>query len=137
MLLYSKYNIYDGGENGMNFGEYFYSLRVKSGLTLRKFAEKIEEDPAYISRLERGKVRAPKSHEKLGFFATELGLRKNTKQFDKFIQLAEISNRSYGVDSVKDERILEKLPVFLRTLDNKGLDESKLDDLIKAIEEEW
>lgn len=121
----------------MNFGEYFYSLRVKSGLTLRKFAEKIEEDPAYISRLERGKVRAPKSCEKLSFFAMSLGLSKNTKKFDKFIQLAEISNKSYGVDSVKDERILEKLPVFLRTLDNKGLDEGKLEDLIKAIEEDW
>lgn len=121
----------------MNFGEYFYSLRVKSGLTLRKFAEKIEEDPAYISRLERGKARAPRSHEKLGFFATELGLIKNTKKFNRFIDLAEISNRSYGIDSVKDERVLEKLPVFLRTLDNKGLDASKLEDLIKSIEEDW
>lgn len=121
----------------MIFGEYFNALRVGKGLTLRKFAEKLEEDPAYISRLERGRVRAPKSNEKLKFFAHALGLNEGEKDFDKFICLAEISNKSYGTESVKDERILEKLPIFLRTLDNKGLDEGKLDDLIKDIRENW
>lgn len=121
----------------MTFGEYFNSLRVEKGLTLRRFAEKLEEDPAYISRLERGRVKAPKSYEKLKFFANSLGLKEGEENFDKFISLAEISNKSYGTENVKDERILEKLPIFLRTLDNKGLDEGKLDDLIKDIREKW
>lgn len=121
----------------MTFGEYFNSLRVEKGLTLRKFAEKIEEDPAYISRLERGKVKAPKSHEKLKFFANSLGLKEGEENFDLFFTLAAVSNKSYGIENVKDERILEKLPIFLRTLDNKGLDEGKLDDLIKDIREKW
>jgi len=121
----------------MTFGEYFYSLRVDMGITLRKFAEKIGDDPAYISRLERNKVRAPKAYDKLKYYALELGLSENSDKFDRFIQLAEISNKSYGVNSVNDETLLEKLPVFLRTLDNKGLDEAKLDDLIRAIKEKW
>lgn len=121
----------------MTFGEYFNSLRLEKGLTLRKFAEKLEEDPAYISRLERGKAKAPKSNEKLKFFAHALGLKEGEENFDQFLFLAQISNKSYGIESVKDERILEKLPVFLRTLDNKRLDEGKLDDLIKDIKENW
>ncbi len=121
----------------MLFGEYFNSLRIKQGLTLRKFAEKFEEDPAYISRLERGRIRAPKSNEKLEYYAKALGLEKGTEEFEKFFQFAQVSNKSYGLENVKDEKLLEKLPVFLRTLDNKGLDEEKLESLIKSIKEDW
>lgn len=121
----------------MNFGEYFYSLRVGLGFTLRKFAEKMEEDPAYISRLERGLHCAPKSPDKLKYFSDALGLKDGTDEFIKFFDLAEISNGGYGIKSVNNEMILQKLPVFLRTLDNKGMDEAKLDELIKSIKEDW
>ena len=121
----------------MQFGDYFNSLRIKQGLTLRKFAEKFDEDPAYISRLERGRVRAPKSNEKLEFYANALGLKKGSEGFDKFFQLAQVSNKSYGIENINDEKLLEKLPVFLRTLDNKGLDEERLESLLKSIKEDW
>ena len=117
----------------MNFGEFFHSRRMESGLTLRKFSETFDEDPAYISRLERGKVPAPKVHEKLKYYANALGLEAGTEDYEKFFHLASISNKSYGIDQVKNEKILEKLPVFLRTLDNKGLDENDLDNLIELI----
>lgn len=119
----------------MTFGEYFHSFRIKQGITLRKFCEKIEEDPGNISRLEREKLRAPKSKDKLKFYAEALGLSEGTTDYDKFFELASISNRTYGIDEVQNDKILERLPVFLRTIDNKGLDENKLDDLIKLIKE--
>lgn len=121
----------------MTFGEYFNTLRINQGFTLRKFSEKFDEDPAYISRLERGKVCAPKSQEKLEFYAKALGLKKGSEDFENFFQFAEVSNKTYGIDNVKDENLLEKLPVFLRTLDNKGLDEERLESLIKSIKEDW
>lgn len=121
----------------MEFGNFFNKLRIRSGLTLRKFCEVIEEDPANISRLERGLIRAPKSPKKLKFYADSLGLEPNSDEFNQFMELGEISNKTYGIDHIENEELLQKLPVFLRTLNNKGLDEKKLDDLIKSIREDW
>jgi len=117
----------------MKFGEFFHDRRMESGLTLRKFSETFDVDPAYISRLERGKVPAPKVPAKLKYYAHALGLGESTEDYEKFFHLASVSNKSYGIDQIENEKILEKLPVFLRTLDNKGLDERDLDKLIELI----
>lgn len=117
----------------MTFGQYFHSLRIGLKLTLRKFSERFGEDPAYISRLERDKAPAPKAKAKQAFYAKCLGLKEGTKECNQFFELAAISNKTYGIDEVQNEKVLEKLPVFLRTLDNKNLDEDKLDDLIELI----
>lgn len=117
----------------MKFGEFFHKRRIELGFTLRKFSETFDEDPAYISRLERGKVPAPKVPAKLNYYAHALGMKEGTEDYEKFFRLASISNKTYGIDQVENEKILEKLPVFLRTLDNKGLNESDLDKLIELI----
>ncbi|CCQ89694.1 hypothetical protein NITGR_160003 [Nitrospina gracilis 3/211] len=110
----------------MHFGEFFHELRIKKGFTLRRFAEILEEDPGNISRLERGKLQAPKSEEKLQFYAKALGLKKGSESYIKFMDLAHVSNKTFGIEHIRDEALLEKLPMFLRTLNNKGLDEKKL-----------
>lgn len=117
----------------MTFGDFFKAKRIELKLTLRKFADRYEEDPAYISRLERGLAAAPKAKEKLKFYAEALGLAEGSPDWDQFFELAAVSNKTYGIDEVQNEKLLEKLPVFLRTIDNKDLDEEKLNDLIDLI----
>jgi len=117
----------------MEFGEFFYEKRIERKLTLRKFSRMLGVDAGYISRLERGKVKAPQQRAQLDYFAKHLGIIGNKEEYEKFIDLANISNKSYGIDEIKDEHLLDKLPVFLRTVNNKGLNPEKLDALIDLI----
>ncbi|MEZ4873209.1 MAG: helix-turn-helix transcriptional regulator [Bdellovibrionales bacterium] len=73
-----------GGDNNA-FGDFFKAKRIELKLTLRKFADNYEEDPAYISRLERGLVAAPKAKEKLKFYAEALGLAEGSPDWDQFL----------------------------------------------------
>lgn len=115
-----------------NFGTLFKKLRAKTNLSLRKYSEKYELDAGQISRMERGLLPAPKDKVKLEFYAKTLGLKEASKDWRSFFDLAAVSNKSI-VDEIKSPAFLEKLPVFLRTIDNKNLDEEKLDKLIELI----
>lgn len=115
------------------FGEYFKELRIKKGLTLRKYCEKYDLDAAQISRMERDLLAAPKVKEKIKFYAETLGLKEGSSEWNEFFELASISNGSFGVEDVKNPALLNKLPIFLRTLDNKNLSEEKLDKLLELI----
>ncbi len=115
-----------------NFGTLFKKLRAKTNLSLRKYCEKYELDAGQISRMERGLLPAAKDKVKLEFYAKTLGLKEGSKDWKSFFDLAAVSNKSI-VDEIKSPAFLEKLPVFLRTIDNKNLDEEKLDKLIELI----
>ena len=110
------------------FGSLFKKFRTGSGLTLRKYCEKHELDAAQISRIERGLLPAPKDKFKLEFYAKSLGLKEGTKDWKKFLELASMSNKSI-LTGLKSPALIDKLPVFLRTLDNKNLSEEKLEKL--------
>ena len=47
----------------MTFGELFKKLRLRLGMTLRKFCEENDFDPGNISKLERGLLPAPQSEK--------------------------------------------------------------------------
>jgi transcriptional regulator with XRE-family HTH domain len=114
------------------FGSYFKKLRLASNLTLRKYCEKHELDAAQISRLERDLHAAPKDPVKLEFYAKSLGLKPGSKEWKKLFELASVSNKSV-IANIKTPALIEKLPIFLRTIDNKNLDADKLDKLIELI----
>lgn len=115
-----------------DFGTLFKELRAKTGLTLRKYCEQYELDAAQISRIERGLLPAPKDKVRLEFYAKSLGLKEASKDWKTFFDLASVSNKSV-VDEIKSPALLEKLPIFLRTIDNKNLDNEKLDKLLELI----
>lgn len=114
------------------FGAFFKKLRAKTGLSLRKYCEKHELDTAQISRMERGILPAPKDKAKLKFYAKALGLKEGSKDWGHFFDMASVSNKTI-VDEIKNSALLEKLPIFLRTIDNKNPDKEKLDKLLELI----
>jgi transcriptional regulator with XRE-family HTH domain len=114
------------------FGELFKNLRLELGLSLRSYCQAHDEDPAYISRLERGKVHAPKDEAKLEYYAKTLQLKPDTKAWKNFFELAGVSNKTI-LDTINNPLLLSKLPLFLRTLDNKNLDEEKLNKILEII----
>ena len=115
------------------FGDYFKELRIKKGLTLRQFCEKYEFDPGNISKLERGLFPAPHSEEKMEDYAKALGVKKGSDEWIEFFDLAAVSNKDLGMTRLKNEQLIEKLPVLFRTLDNKELTEEKLDKILELI----
>ncbi len=115
------------------FSEFFKEKRTALGLTLRQFCQKNGFDPGNISKLERGVFAAPQTEEKLEDYAKALKLKKGSDEWIQFFDLAVISNRDLGMMKLKNESIIEKLPVLFRTLDNKELTPEKMDEIIELI----
>lgn len=122
-------------DTSKTFAEFFKKKRTVLGLTLRQFCQKNGFDPGNISKLERGIFAAPQTEEKLGEYAKALRLKKGTDEWIRFFDLAAISNHHLGMMKLRNEKIIEKLPVLFRTLDNKELTEEKLDQIIELIKE--
>jgi transcriptional regulator with XRE-family HTH domain len=116
-----------------NFGAFFRSMRERSGLSLREFCLDNEFDPGNISRLERGLLSPPESREKLEQYAKALGLKKGSDDWYTFFDLAAAERGKIPDDVLKDEELVERLPVLFRTLRGQRVDKDDLDDLIERI----
>ena len=117
------------------FAEFFKEKRIASELTLRQFCQKHGFDPGNISKLERGVFAAPQAEEKLEKYARALGLKKGSPDWIEFFDRAAVSNRNLGMMKLKNEAILDKLPVLFRTIDNKEMTEEKLNQIIELIKQ--
>jgi transcriptional regulator with XRE-family HTH domain len=108
-----------------DFGELIRKLRTEreNPLTLRKFAEKVDISPTYLSKIERGDFDPP-AEETIRRIASELGYDE-----DKLLAMA-------GKISSDLNDIITRNPVemasFLRT--SKGLSKEKLEQLIAKAE---
>lgn len=120
---------------GENFGAMFKRLRIESRQTLREFCSKHGYDPGNISRLERGRTAAPESEEVLTGYAKDLGLKKGSDLWQKFIDVAAAERGKLPADLLEDEKLVEKLPVLFRALrgaSNNG-DAASLERLVEKI----
>ena len=115
------------------FGELFKELRLHQGVTLREYCRLSHQDPAYISRLERGKVPPPNDEEKLIVLAISLGIERDSEEWRHFFSTAMVSAGRIPADIMSDEEALKHVPIFLRTLKGEKLSAEQLDDLIEVI----
>jgi transcriptional regulator with XRE-family HTH domain len=115
------------------FGTFFREMRGKAQLSLREFCLDNAFDPGNISRLERGLTPPPESREKLDQYARALKLKKGSDDWYTFYDLAAAERGRIPEDVLKDEELLECLPVLFRTLRGQRVDEEALDDLIERI----
>ena len=115
------------------FGDLFNELRHKKGLTLREYCRNHNQDPAYISRLERGKIAPPAKEEALEKLAFSLGLKENSEEWREFMSVAIVSAGRIPKEIMSDEEAIKHLPAFLRTLKGEKLTENQLDALIEVI----
>jgi transcriptional regulator with XRE-family HTH domain len=115
------------------FGEFFKSVRARHNSSLREFCLDHGFDPGNISRLERGLLAPPETHEKLASYARALGLKKGSDDWYTLFDLAAAERGKIPEDVLKDEEIVDKLPVLFRTLRGQRVDNDDLDDLVERI----
>ena len=118
----------------MNFGEMVNSLRIARGKTLRQFCvENGGIDPSNWSKIERGVNLPPKDENTLAQWAKALGLKRGTPDWQNFMEQADISRGQIPKEIMNNEKLLDKLPIFFRTVRGAELNESELDDFIKDL----
>lgn len=129
------YNLRRTWENDMKtFGEFVIMLRKRNRITLREFCRLTKIDPSNWSKIERGILSPPKSQEVLDEIAQVLHLKKKSEEYYLLNDLAAIS--FIPKELMSDDELLDKLPVFFRTLRGQPPSNNELDELIKIIKEE-
>jgi transcriptional regulator with XRE-family HTH domain len=119
-----------------DFGEFFHKKRRATGLPLRKFCQHHGFDAGNLSKLERGLLPAPQTHEKLGTYARALGIQEGTDDWYEFFDLAAVNAGRIPSDIASDEEVLNALPVLFHPLRDKTEEEEQFRSLITAIRRE-
>lgn len=112
-----------------NFHQFIKEKRMEKQITLREFCRSAEVDPSNWSKIERGLSEAPKSKDFINRIATVLELDAEEKATLHDLAIIE----SIPEDLRPDEEILEKLPIFFRTVRGDKPSEEELKQLIKLI----
>jgi len=118
----------------MTFGEYVRKRRIMLGFTLRKFSQKNNYDPAYVSRIENKLTLPPDNEEKLIALAQALEINKHTSDWDTFFDLAAIGKNKIPNDLVKENpQIVDFLPAFFRVARKKDIKNNDIETLLRII----
>lgn len=119
----------------MSFGNFIKELRLKKGLTLREFCKTYNHDPSNWSKLERGIIPPPSDEKILNLWAEQLGISKFSSDWYTLIDLAAAERGIIPFDLKKDENILEKLPLFYRTLRGQKPTKSEMKKIAELLKE--
>lgn len=115
----------------MTFGAFVKDARIAAGLTLRAFCRSMQVDPGNWSKIERGILPPPKSKMVLREIAATLRLADGSEEWYELFDLATIS--FIPRDLLEDRSVVEKLPVFFRTLRGEKPARKELEALIEKI----
>ncbi len=119
-------------KNLQKFGQKLKELRINRGLTLRKMCKKVDYDPSNWSKIERGRIPPPSNNKILNKWAEVLGLTNDIK-IEKFISDAQIAQGLIPSDIMKEEKIINCLPAFFRSVKKEKMTEKDIKELIKLI----
>ncbi len=111
------------------FGICFKQHRMSSEMTLREFCNKCGLDPSNISKIERGKMSAPRG-ETLRRYARFLSLEEEGDSWFEFMDLAAAAAGIIPDDIMSDTELVKKMPVLFRSMRK-----DKLEELMKRIKE--
>jgi len=117
----------------MSFGALVKALRIAQKKTLRQFCLEHGVDASNWSKVERGVNPPSKDQDTLDQMATWLGLNEGTEEWQKFMDQADIARGRIPKDMLSDEALLEKLPVFFRTIRGAEMSGEKLDEFIEDV----
>lgn len=116
------------------FGGFVKDLRIKKSLTLREFCRILHLDPSNWSKIERGLFPPPKSKKVLHELAKVLNLDEGSEDFAALIDLAAIA--FIPTELLSDQQVIEKLPVFFRTVRGEKPNRKELEELIELLKKE-
>ena len=113
------------------FGEYVRQLRFAKRLTLREFCRLAGLDPSNWSKIERGLHQPPKGKEVLISVAEALGVTEGSEEWNSLFDLAIVGH--IPSDLVGSQAIVEKLPVFVRTVRGQKPTREELEKLVELL----
>jgi transcriptional regulator with XRE-family HTH domain len=115
------------------FGEMLKEFRLAAGLSLREFCDLNGFDAGNYSKLERGKF-PPPDHSKVESYARAMGLPEGGEQWISLFDAASAERGRIPFDIMEDSSLVEKLPVFFRTIrSEKKAGSIDLDSLAETI----
>ena len=118
----------------VTFGEFVKDLRMKNNLTLREFCRITNLDPSNWSKIERGIFPPPKSKKVLQEIAKTLNLNESSDDRDALFDLAAISH--IPSELISSQEVVDKLPIFFRTLRGEKPTREELEELIEILKKE-
>jgi len=116
----------------ITFGHYIKNLRIDRRITLRDFCRKAGIDPSNWSRIERGILPPPKSKTNLESIRESLDLEVNSDEYTTLKELAVIGH--VPTELLNNQKVVDKLPVFFRTLRGEKPTREEMENLIKILE---
>lgn len=116
------------------FGEFVKDLRINKSLTLREFCRISHLDPSNWSKTERGLFPPPKSKKLLNELARVLNLDVGSDDYATLFDLAAIA--FIPLELLSDQKVIEKLPVFFRTVRGEKPNRKELEELIDLLKKE-
>ena len=114
------------------FGREFRSRRLEADIGLREFCRANGFDAAYVSRIERGRVKPP-TEESLAQYLEAIGLERDGEEWKDLNRLACACAGEVPAELMSDEEVVRKLPVVFRALGNKEPTREEIEDLIEII----
>jgi len=115
------------------FGRFFKEMRLKTGLSLRRFCLTHGLDAGNISKLERGIAAPPQSRNILEKYAGHLGIIENSDDWYSFFDYAAASAGRIPPDVMSDSELVKNLPLVFRTLRSPKLTSDELRKLAEAM----
>lgn len=118
------------------FGEFIKERRIAKGIGLREFCKRIEIDASNWSKVERSLLAPPQDEEKLRKIARVLDIKIGSQLWKEMKDKANIDAGIIPEDILSDEKILNSLPIFFRTIRSEKPTPEELDKLIAIIKKE-
>ena len=94
----------------MVFGKFIKNKRLEAGYSLRKFCEIVEIDPSNWSKVERDMLPVTNDRKKLEKIAELIKLKKGSKEWVEFFDLASISQKKIPEDIFSHKERFQTLP---------------------------
>jgi transcriptional regulator with XRE-family HTH domain len=118
------------------FGEFIKERRINKGISLREFCKRVEIDASNWSKVERGLLTPPQDEERLRKIARALDIKFGSALWKEMKDKANIDAGIIPNDILSDEKVLNSLPMFFRTIRSEKPTPEELDKLINMIRKE-
>jgi len=116
------------------FGGLLKQIRLEEAkVGLRAFAELIEWQPSNLSNLERGRLAPPADAQTITSICDALGLSDNDPRRAELFDLAAKRRNAVPGDVAQTIKEQPGIPVLIRAVANKRLDDEKLKELAEYI----
>lgn len=114
-----------------DFGSIVRARRAELRLSLRDCALQANIDFGNLSKIERGRMAPPQDAEVVNRLVSVLSL--DGEEADALRDAAALENGRIPASALADERVMAALPIFLRTAQNRQLDEATAEKLVDMI----